>query len=176
LRWRWIWKIHLPAVVWGFLVQYFIWACPLTTWENYFRELGGEAGYEGGFIEYYLTGVSLSGLRAAISSIFKHRARRFQFARLLLHFSPKTGFILNLRSFNLNLKGRLFASKYLGLFISIFLLFRENSKSLPPPVLTRRRDRVFRSFFAVARASRCFFPVRAGEKARRLKFSGVKSS
>lgn len=55
LRWSWAWKIHLPAVVWGFLVQYFVWACPLTTWENYFRQLGGEAGYDGGFIEYYLT-------------------------------------------------------------------------------------------------------------------------
>ena len=55
LRWRWVWKFHLPAVVWGFLVQYFIWNCPLTTWEKYFRELSGEAGYEGGFIEHYLT-------------------------------------------------------------------------------------------------------------------------
>jgi len=55
LRWRWVWKFHLPAVIWGFLVQYFIWICPLTTWENYFRALSGEAGYEGGFIEHYLT-------------------------------------------------------------------------------------------------------------------------
>ena len=55
LRWHWVWKFHLPAVVWGFLVQYFIWSCPLTSWENYFRQLGGEAGYEGGFIEHYLT-------------------------------------------------------------------------------------------------------------------------
>lgn len=55
LRWRWVWKIHLPAVVWGCLVQYFIWNCPLTTWEKYFRELSGEAGYDGGFIEHYLT-------------------------------------------------------------------------------------------------------------------------
>jgi hypothetical protein len=61
LRWRWIWKIHLPAVVWGFLVQYFIWACPLTSWENYFRVLGGEAGYEGGFIEYYLRAILYPG-------------------------------------------------------------------------------------------------------------------
>ena len=55
LRWRRAWKIHLPAVAWGFLVQYFVWVCPLTTWENYFREMGGEAGYESGFIEHYLT-------------------------------------------------------------------------------------------------------------------------
>lgn len=61
LRRRWIWKLHLPAVVWGFLVQYFIWSCPLTNWENYFRRLGGDAGYEGGFIEYYLTALLYPG-------------------------------------------------------------------------------------------------------------------
>jgi hypothetical protein len=64
LRWRWAWKIHLPAVVWGFLVEYFILAFPLTAWENYFRALGGEAGYEGGFIEYYLTAILYPGFAA----------------------------------------------------------------------------------------------------------------
>lgn len=56
LRRRWFWKLHLPALVWGFLVQFFIWTCPLTVWENYFRRLAGQSGYAaGGFIEYYLT-------------------------------------------------------------------------------------------------------------------------
>ena len=57
LRWRWVWKLHLPALVWGFLVQYFVWFCPLTDWENHFRTLGGEAGYEGGFIEHYVSAI-----------------------------------------------------------------------------------------------------------------------
>ena len=61
LRWRWVWKLHLPALVWGFLVQYFVWFCPLTTFENYFRTLGGEAGYEGGFIEHYVSAVIYPG-------------------------------------------------------------------------------------------------------------------
>ena len=61
LRWRFVWKMHLPAVAWGFLVQYFVWSCPLTAWENYFRALGGEAGYEGGFIEYYVRSVLYPG-------------------------------------------------------------------------------------------------------------------
>lgn len=55
LRWRWLWKIHFPAVIWGFLVQYLVWICPLTDWENYFRKLGGEAGYENGFIDHFIT-------------------------------------------------------------------------------------------------------------------------
>ncbi|HEX8289472.1 MAG TPA: DUF2784 domain-containing protein [Pyrinomonadaceae bacterium] len=66
LRWRWIWKFHLLCVVWGALVQYFLWVCPLTSWENYFRELGGEAGYEGGFVEYYVTVILYSSLSPQI--------------------------------------------------------------------------------------------------------------
>lgn len=53
----WIWKIHVPTLVWGFLIEYFLWICPLTTLENYLRKLGGEAGYDGGFIDYYLVSV-----------------------------------------------------------------------------------------------------------------------
>lgn len=62
LRWRPVWKLHLPALSWGFLVQYFVWACPLTVWENHFRRLGGEAGYEGGFIEYYISSILYPGV------------------------------------------------------------------------------------------------------------------
>ena len=62
LRWRWMWKFHLSALVWGFLVQYFVWMCPLTDWENYFRDLGGEAGYEGGFIEYFISAIIYPGI------------------------------------------------------------------------------------------------------------------
>jgi len=61
LRWRWSWKLHLPALVWGFLVQYFVWVCPLTVWENHFRALGGEAGYPGGFIEHYVAALIYPG-------------------------------------------------------------------------------------------------------------------
>lgn len=45
--------LHLPALAWGIAVQWADWICPLTPLENHFRLLGGEAGYEGGFIEYY---------------------------------------------------------------------------------------------------------------------------
>ena len=62
LRWRWMWKFHLPALVWSFLVQYFVWICPLTDWENYFRRLGGEAGYEGGFIEHFISAILYPGI------------------------------------------------------------------------------------------------------------------
>lgn len=55
LRWRKILILHIPAVLWAILVQWFQWICPLTPLEVWFRELGGEAGYEGGFIEHYIS-------------------------------------------------------------------------------------------------------------------------
>ena len=50
-RRRYAW-LHLPAVIWGILIEFFWWNCPLTAMENYLRQLGGEAGYAAGFIDY----------------------------------------------------------------------------------------------------------------------------
>jgi len=54
LRWRWLARVHLPAAVWGVLIELGGWVCPLTDLENHFRRLGGESGYSGTFIERYL--------------------------------------------------------------------------------------------------------------------------
>jgi len=54
LKWRWIIYFHIPAAVWGALIEFKGWICPLTPWENQLRQAGGEAGYSGGFIEHYL--------------------------------------------------------------------------------------------------------------------------
>ncbi len=54
LRWRWLARLHLPAAVWGAAIELGDWVCPLTYLENYFRRLGGEAGYSGTFIGRYL--------------------------------------------------------------------------------------------------------------------------
>jgi len=56
LVWRFprlLW-LHLPAVMWAGLIEISGFVCPLTPLENHLRRLGGEAGYHGGFIEYYL--------------------------------------------------------------------------------------------------------------------------
>jgi hypothetical protein len=50
----WIFWLHLPAAVWGMLIEFIGWTCPLTPLENRFRKLSGEGGYQGGFIDYYL--------------------------------------------------------------------------------------------------------------------------
>ncbi|HEX9581563.1 MAG TPA: DUF2784 domain-containing protein [Gemmatimonadales bacterium] len=56
LVWRWpraAW-VHVPAALWGVLIEFRGWVCPLTPLENRLRQLAGEAGYGGGFIEHYL--------------------------------------------------------------------------------------------------------------------------
>jgi hypothetical protein len=54
LRWpRAAWA-HLPAAVYGALIELVGWGCPLTPLENDLRRAAGEAGHEGGFIEHYL--------------------------------------------------------------------------------------------------------------------------
>jgi hypothetical protein len=54
LRWRWAPLVHLPAALWGVLVQASGRLCPLTPLENALRSAAGDAGYAGGFIEHYL--------------------------------------------------------------------------------------------------------------------------
>ena len=54
LRWPWVAAVHLPAAVWGTLIELRGWICPLTPLEKSLRASAGQAGYEGGFIEHYL--------------------------------------------------------------------------------------------------------------------------
>lgn len=54
LKWRWIIFLHLPAAVWGALIEYQGWICPLTPLELKLRKAGGLEGYQGGFIEHYV--------------------------------------------------------------------------------------------------------------------------
>ena len=67
VKWRWVASLHLPAVIWGVLVEVFFWACPLTTVENSLRGLGGESGYTNGFINHCISAV----LYAPISPQFR---------------------------------------------------------------------------------------------------------
>lgn len=54
-RWRWVAAIHIPCAVWGVLIEYRGWICPLTPLENSLRaRAGGQEGYSGGFVEHYL--------------------------------------------------------------------------------------------------------------------------
>lgn len=54
LKWPRLAWLHIPAAIWGVLIEYAGWICPLTPLENSFRVRGGGAGYSGGFIEHYI--------------------------------------------------------------------------------------------------------------------------
>lgn len=53
-KWRWLAFLHIPAVVWGTLIEFRGWLCPLTPWEQQLRQAAGEAGYNTSFLEHYL--------------------------------------------------------------------------------------------------------------------------
>lgn len=53
LKWRNLIWLHLPAAVWGVLVELLGWFCPLTYYENSLRQTDGR-GYTSGFLEHYL--------------------------------------------------------------------------------------------------------------------------
>src|SRR3989442_3690705 len=92
LRWRWLAWVHVPAAIWGVLIEFSGWICPLTPLENALRERAGEPAYSGGFIAHYILrvlypegltrgvqvvlGILVLGLNAAIYAILGTRHRR----------------------------------------------------------------------------------------------------
>ena len=54
LRWPKLAWMHVPAVIWGALIELAGWVCPLTPLENRLRGAAGEAVFAGGFIDRYI--------------------------------------------------------------------------------------------------------------------------
>ena len=54
LRWPRLTWVHVPAALWGVVIELGGWICPLTPLENALRQRGGSAGYHGGFVEHYI--------------------------------------------------------------------------------------------------------------------------
>jgi hypothetical protein len=52
LRWPKVMWVHAPAAIWGIVVEYAGFICPLTPLEIALRERAGQAGYRGGFVEH----------------------------------------------------------------------------------------------------------------------------
>jgi hypothetical protein len=45
---------HVPGALWGILIEFQGWTCPLTYLENDLRAAAGAGGYAGGYIDHYL--------------------------------------------------------------------------------------------------------------------------
>jgi len=54
LRRPWVAWLHVPAALWGAVIEFMGWICPLTPLENRLRTASGSAGYDGSFVERYL--------------------------------------------------------------------------------------------------------------------------
>lgn len=57
LRWPKLAWIHIPAAIWGMLIEFAGWYCPLTSLENDLLRKAGRAGYSDGFVAHYLFAV-----------------------------------------------------------------------------------------------------------------------
>ena len=51
VKWAWL---HVPAAVWGGLVEFAGWICPLTPLENWLCIRAGSGTYQESFIAHYL--------------------------------------------------------------------------------------------------------------------------
>lgn len=70
LRWPRVAWIHVPIAIYGAVIEFVGFICPLTPLENALRERGGEAGYSGGFVEHYITAtIYPSGLTRRIQLV-----------------------------------------------------------------------------------------------------------
>jgi hypothetical protein len=54
LRWPRIGWAHVPCAIYGVLIEWVGWVCPLTPLENMLRDRAGQNGYAEGFVEHYL--------------------------------------------------------------------------------------------------------------------------
>jgi hypothetical protein len=55
LVWRRVAWIHIPAALYGAIIEFAGFICPLTPLEIWLRTQGGESAYAGDFIEHYIT-------------------------------------------------------------------------------------------------------------------------
>jgi hypothetical protein len=92
LRWPRLAWVHLPCAIWGALIELAGWICPLTPLENRLREMAGQGGYRGGFVEHYLIpvvypagltprlqlvlGLGVTAVNAVVYAIWHRRRRR----------------------------------------------------------------------------------------------------
>jgi hypothetical protein len=60
-KWPALVWIHLPAAVWGAVVEFQGWICPLTPLEVQLRKLAGERSYSGDFIDNYVLALMYPG-------------------------------------------------------------------------------------------------------------------
>src|SRR2546423_1243822 len=91
VRWPALKWLHLPAALWGVLIELGGWTCPLTRYETMLRGRAGAAGYGGGFVEHYVLGaISPAGLTRAIELVLAAAVVTINVALYIYAFSRHT--------------------------------------------------------------------------------------
>ena len=91
-KWRWVIWLHIPAAIWGALIEIVGWVCPLTPIENMLRQASAGEVYASSFLDRYLapliypagftdemataTGIVVIVINFLIYSIFLIRRKR----------------------------------------------------------------------------------------------------
>lgn len=71
VRWPRLAWLHVPVLAWGIWIELSGNYCPLTPLENRLREEAGGVGYQGGFIDHYLTPIIYpEGLTRGTQAVF----------------------------------------------------------------------------------------------------------
>ena len=92
LRWPRVAWVHVPVALYGAVIEFVGFTCPLTPLEIWLRRQGGEVGYRGDFIEHYVMaglyptgltrevqvglGVGVLVLNACVYTVWVRRRRR----------------------------------------------------------------------------------------------------
>ncbi|MFH1216954.1 MAG: DUF2784 domain-containing protein [Pseudomonadota bacterium] len=70
-RRRWMLFLHLPAALWGALIEFSGWICPLTPLEQQLRRAASTSPYQGSFVEHYILPIIYpSGLTRELQIFF----------------------------------------------------------------------------------------------------------
>ncbi len=54
LKWPKVMWLHIPCAIYGALIEFFGWICPLTYLENYLRHMANADTYQTSFVQQYL--------------------------------------------------------------------------------------------------------------------------
>ena len=70
LKWKSLAWLHVPAFLWGALIELAGWVCPLTPLENWLREKDGGLVYRTDFIEHHILSLLYPTTLTRSSQIF----------------------------------------------------------------------------------------------------------
>ena len=94
LKWPLIAWLHLPAAIWGAIIEFMGWICPLTPLENQLLIQSAGDGYEGDFIAHYLAPVlyptGLTGNMQVMLGLLVIIVNAAVYARVLVNWRQRT--------------------------------------------------------------------------------------